>query len=358
MARAVRKYAFINAKLRARISNLISEEILQRMKSAHTLEEALGLLRDTQYNVLDKIYRSTGDLKFGELELLKKEIGLYTEIEKYVTSVELELVKALALNYEIENLKNALRLYFERSIMHRNIENKIYYIFRDKIQYDIKVDRIINADNLEDISAALNGTPYARVIEQNRDEIVKGGSLFPLEIALDQFFYKNLISHAENLTSLDKKETLRLVGVEIDLQNINWVIRFRTFYDLPLERVLALIIPQVFNIDERSIREAYSSQNVSQILDGVIKAKYPGLSAMLASRAPAISGTPGISSRLLLIEQILEQIMTREIRRILAGYPFTIGIILSYFILRKNELNKVRAILNAKQYNISGDILS
>ncbi|MCK5568397.1 MAG: V-type ATPase subunit, partial [Spirochaetes bacterium] len=250
-----------------------------------------------------------------------------------------------------ENLKNALRLYFERSIMHRSIENKVYYIFRDKIQHDIKVERIINADNLEDISAALSDTPYARIIEEYRDEIVKEGSLFPLEIALDQFFYKNLIFHAEKLSSLDKKETLRLVGVEIDLQNINWVIRFRTFYDLPLERVLALIIPQGFNIDERSIREAYSSQNVSQILDGVIKTKYPGLST-IASR------TPAISSKLLLIEQVLEQIMTREIRRILAGYPFTIGIILSYFILRKNELKKVRAILNAKQYNVTGDLLS
>ncbi len=354
MTRAVKKYAFINAKLRARISNLISEEIFRRIDSAHTLEEAIGLLSDTQYNVLDKIYKSTGDLKFGELELLKKEIGLYTEIEKYVSGVELELVKALALNYEIENLKNALRLYFERNIMHRSIENKVYYIFRDKIQHDIKIERIINADNLDDISAVLNDTPYAPIIEEYRDEILKEGSLFPLEIALDQFFYKNLISHAENLTSLDKKETLRLVGVEIDLQNINWVIRFRTFYDLPLEKTLALIIPRGFNIDERSIREAYSSQNVSQILDGIIKTKYPGLSTMVASGTPAISGTPAVSSRLLLIEQILEQIMTLEIRRMLAGYPFTIGIILSYFILRKNELKKVRALLNAKQYNVTG----
>ncbi|KKK79028.1 hypothetical protein LCGC14_2837640, partial [marine sediment metagenome] len=289
MVGAVRKYAFINAKLRARISNLISEEIFRRIESARTLEEALGLLRDTQYDVLDKIYRSTGDLKFGELELLKKEIGLYTEIEKYVSGVELDLVKALALNYEIENLKNALRLYFERSTMHRSIENKVYYIFRDKIQHDIKVERVINADNLEDISAALNDTPYARIIEEYRDEIIKEGSLFPLEIALDQFFYKNLIFHAEKLSSLDKKETMRLVGVEIDLQNINWVIRFRTFYDLPLERVLALIIPQGFNIDERSIREAYSSQNVSQILEGIIKTKYQGLSTMLTSGTPAIS---------------------------------------------------------------------
>lgn len=352
MATAIRKYAFINAKLRARISNLISQDTYNRMESVNTLEEALGLLGGTQYNVLNEIYKSTGDLKYGELELLKKEISLYTEIEKYVRGKELELVNALVLNYEVENLKNAFRLYFDRKIMHRNIEDKVHYIIRDKILHEIKVESIINAENVEEIAAALNGTPYAWIIEDYRDVFVKDGSLFPLEIALDQFFYRNLISHAENLIGTDKKETLRLVGVEIDLQNINWVIRFRTFHEMPLERVMAMIIPHGFSINERDIREAYTSQNVSQILEGFIKAKYPGLLKILPS------GTSDIYSRLVLIEQILFQIMTREIKRILTGYPFTIGIILSYFILKKNEIKKVRAILNAKLYNITGEAIS
>ena len=49
---------------------------------------------------------------------------------------------------------------------------------------------------------------------------------------------------------------------------------------------------------------------------------------------------------------ILEEIMKHEVHRILAGYPFTIGIILSYFILKRNELKKIRTILNAKHYGI------
>jgi V/A-type H+-transporting ATPase subunit C len=350
MALRLKKYAFINAKLRARISNLLKVETFNRLESATTLEDAIGLLKGTSYDKLDEIYKTTGDLKFGELELYKDEIRMYNEVEKYISGAELELVRALSLNYEIENLKNAIRLYFDRKVMNRSIEDRVYYVCRDKIQYDINIDRVINAENIEEISAALNGTPYAAIVDDNRDVFNINGTLFPLEIALDQFFYNFLISRAENLDGPDKRETLRLVGVEIDLQNINWVIRYKTFYDLPLEKVLDLIIPRGFSINTKSIHEAYNSQDMSQIIEDAVKSRYPDISTMLRS------GASDLSSRLMLIEQVLENIMLREIGRIMAGYPFTIGIILSYFFLRKHEIKKVRKILNAKKYSMQGGL--
>jgi len=74
MTSPLRRYAFINAKLRARISKLIPENTFQRMIKSHSLEEALVILKDTPYSILEEIYQKTGDLKLGELELLKAEI--------------------------------------------------------------------------------------------------------------------------------------------------------------------------------------------------------------------------------------------------------------------------------------------
>jgi len=176
---------------------------------------------------------------------------------------------------------------------------------------------------------------------------LEDGSLFRLEVALDHFFYKNLISQVEKLSKTDRKEALRLIGVEIDLQNINWIMRFKNFYSLPLEQVLELIIPSGFNLGTQFVQDTYSVQNVTGILRGVIKSSYPGLSTLLTAQ---VSDS---TSRFLLIERVLEQIMRQEIRRILIGYPFTIGIILSYFILKRNEIKQVRTVLNAKQYAIS-----
>ncbi len=109
---------------------------------------------------------------------------------------------------------------------------------------------------------------------------------------------------------------------------------------------MAAIVPGGFNLDTAVMGELYTAQNVTSVLQGFVKTKYPGLSALLSSH------TSDSTSRLLLIRRILEEIMKHEVQRILSGYPFTIGILLSYFILKRNELRKIRTILNAKHYCI------
>jgi len=165
-----------------------------------------------------------------------------------------------------------------------------------------------------------------------------------MEIALDHFYYSNLLAAINKLGRRDRDIAMRLAGVEIDLQNINWIIRFKNFYDLPLEAVLATIVPGGFNLDRTMITELYSAQNVTSALQVFVRGRYPGLSAFVSSKAS------DATSRLLLIQQMLNEIMKHEVQHILVGYPFTIGIILAYFILKRSELRKVRIILNTKQY--------
>jgi len=111
-----------------------------------------------------------------------------------------------------------------------------------------------------------------------------------------------------------------------------------------LEKVLASIIPGGFNLNKQLVDELYCARNFTSVLQGLIQGSYPGLTALLSSQ---ISDS---NSRLLLMRRILDEIMKNEVRRILSGYPFTIGIILAYFILKSGELKKIRTILNAKQY--------
>jgi V/A-type H+-transporting ATPase subunit C len=205
---------------------------------------------------------------------------------------------------------------------------------------------IVNADNFEEIAGVCSGTPYDQIVKKYGHTVESQGSLFRMEVAFDHFYYQNLLASIAKLDRRDRETALRLTGVEIDLQNINWIIRFKNFYDLPLEAVMAAIVPGGFNLDKAVMGELYSAQNVTSVLHGFVKRKYPGLSALLSAQ------TSDSTSRLMLIRRILEEIMKQEVQRILAGYPFTIGIILSYFILKRNELKKIRTILNAKHYGI------
>jgi V/A-type H+-transporting ATPase subunit C len=346
MSRPLSKYAFINAKLRARISKILPDETFTELAKAPSLDAALVLLQETPFARLEEVYSRTGDMKQAELELLKDEIELYKSIHQHLHPSSLELVDALLIRFEIDNLKNAIRIYFERKIRKHSVESDIHYILYDRIIHDIPVDIIVNAESFDEIAGACEGTPYCKIIRKYSHTVESEGSLFRMEIAFDHFYYENLLSAIDKLDRTDRTIALRLTGVEIDLQNINWIIRFKNFYSLPLEAVLAALVPGGFNLDTAVIDELCSAQNVTSVLQGFVKSKYPPLAALLSSQ------TPDSTSRLLLISRILEEIMKHEVHRILAGYPFTIGIILAYFILKRNELKKIRTILNAKHYGI------
>lgn len=342
----LKKYAFINAKLRARISNIIPDELLAQMAKSRSLTEAIRLLHDTPFQVLEEVYNRTGDLKLAELELLKKEIELYHEIEKYIKGDVLEFVKGLTRKYEVENLKAAIRLWFDRVIRKRNIEPYTGYLYREKIHYDLHIDQIINVDSIEGIIDVLSDTPYAKIIRENSTQLETTRHLFPIEIALDRYFYKQLYEKASLLDRTDFEITRRMLGVEIDMENISWLVRFRDFYRMSMEQTLSSMIPYGHHLDKKALEDAFASGDSTEILRSLISKKYTALSSMLAVQSA------DNQSKLVLLGRFLDQIILYEVRKIKGGYPFTIGIVMAYFVLKKNEIHKVMTILNAKYYNI------
>ena len=349
MAFSLKKYSFINAKLRTRLSRIFSDDFINQIIRSPSLPETVQLFVDTDYANIESIYNRTGDIKLVELELFRHQANLYTEVERYVEKEVLDLVKALAAKFETENLKNVLRLWFDKNIRKRDISMALNYLYRDKIHYDLNIDRILNTDSLETVAEALQGTPYHQIIRENSLSVVKDKNLFKLEIAIDHYYYKQLLTEARKLSDRDCRIATRLIGVTIDRQNINWIVRFKMTYNLPLQEALKYCIPSGFSLNQDAIAQAYSSDSVTEILSGLVKRKYPGFQSLLAKQ------TQETNARLLLVERILSQILSREVSRILVGYPFTIGIILAYFILKENEIKKIMTILNAKYYGISED---
>ncbi|TFG49594.1 MAG: hypothetical protein E4H40_02705 [Candidatus Brocadiia bacterium] len=344
MADAISKYAYINAKLRARISMILPAEMLSQLAKAASLDALLVILRNTPFGVLEEIYTETGDIKLAELELLKNEIALFKDISKYIHKTSKQLVEALLYQFEIDTFKNAIRLYFDRKIRKRIDGAGIHYIIYEPIIHEMPMDLIISAESFDEIAGLCSGTAYSDIIKEYGPAVEAESSLFNLEVALDHFYYDNLLAAVNKLDSDDRVVALRLIGVEIDLQNISWIIRFKEFYNLPMEAVLAAIIPGGFSLDRKVMDELYHAQNVSPVLQEFVKKKLPDLSTLLTSQVS------DVTSRLLLIGRILDEIRQHEVSRILAGYPFNIGIILAYFVLKRDELKKIRMLLNAKQY--------
>jgi V/A-type H+-transporting ATPase subunit C len=343
---AVQKYGFINAKLRARISKILPEAFSAEMSRAKSLSEAVELLRNTDFSIVESVYNRTGDLKMAELELTRKEVRLYLELEGLTKDEVRSIVFALAERFEVENLKQALRLWFDSRVRGRRIDAAVGYLLRDRVHRDLALDRIVNAGSLEEAAEALAGTPYAELVARQAQESVRVQSLFPVEIALDQHYYRQLLAAVDGLGSRDREIARRMIGAEIDLANINWLVRFKRFYKLEPERALACAIPEGVNLSPQAVAEAYADDNPSVVLAELVRRRYPGLDSLLAPKESMES-----YARLVLIERILAEILMLEVRHLLAGYPFTVGILLAYFVLKSAEIRRIMTILNAKFYN-------
>ncbi len=348
---AIRTYGFINARLRARLGLLISEETFNHLINAQTLEELFTYLRGTAYEKIEQIYRETGDIKLAELELFKQEVALLGDVLKSLTDTAREVVRTLLLKYEIENLKNILRIFFTRVIKGGNIENQILYIYRNKIVYDLDIDALLNASDIATVTELLKRTPYKSIIESEWQGVMDRGTLFFLEVKLDHFYYKNLMDVSSLLNQRDKSIFNRLIGVEIDINNINWIIRLINNYLIMKDDVKKVLIPGGYRFDAARIKDVGNMEELSSSIKNIIP------SALLDIKDLDYKEKRDIERSLELLEGILDEIMLKEAKKALAGYPFSIGVILGYHVIKTRELRKIRAILNAKFYNMPPDAI-
>lgn len=349
MAGRLSKYAFIHAKLRARISKILTDDMFRQMIRARSLTESIQLLRNSAFSFVESIYNQTGDLKLVELEMFDRKIRIYRDLEPYLEKHVLQFVNALAIRYELDVLKHALRLWFDRVIRKRDIQASVGYLYRKTIYHELHIDKVVNLDNLEHICEALVQTPYARIIEEVIGRVYTSHSIFPLEIKLDHYYYTQLVDATNRLETRDTHIARKIIGIEIDVVNIGWIVRLKNMYKLSTEDVMSYTLAHGYNIDAEKMQSAASEQNIVDIISSLVKSKYRSLQVLLSEQPDQRH------SSLLMLDRLLEEILLYEVKQMLTGYPFTIGILLAYFILKENETKKIISILNGKYYNADED---
>ncbi len=349
MAMAVSTYGFINAKLRARISKLLDEQFFRAMARARSLVEAVGQLAGTQYASAGQVYNQTGDLQLCELELIRTERGALGGLDKYTPAAIRPFTDAITRQYEVATLKHALRLWFERTVRGRSVDDKVAYLLRED-PVGFNVDNVINSEGADSVRAELAGTPYEPVVSTALKDLESEQTLFTVEVHLDRWYFAHLLETADTLGRRDTEVAKRLVGIQIDLQNVDWLVRMKQYYDLGDEQLKRCLIPGGTLIQTDELYGAYRSEHPVEQLVGALGPRFSGLTGQ---RAPESEHRH--VERLALLEELLRSVLFSEIRRALGGYPFTIGTILAYFLLVQNEVRTLMSVLNAKNYDLAAE---
>ncbi len=357
MPSALSEYAFLNAKLKARLSKGLGPEAMERLIRSRSLPEAIQLLRGTAYAAIEDAYAKTGDLKAGEAVVNAREVELYTDLFRFLKGASLAFVRALSLRHDIEKLKGAVRLWFEATVRGRNIDGKTGYLYRPPIVFPYDVDAVSRAGSAEEIATALAGTPYAAMAR--RELRTEGGerSLFSFERSLDRYYYDEAFKAAAALPARDRKVAERVLGVDVDMQNLSWLMRYRSYFGTATENALAQLIPggHAFGPAEAALALAEDVPGTggplargNALASELLMKSYAGFGMLLHRGGDT-------RTKLELLERALRQICLAEASRGLSGYPFSIGVALAYFVRSREELHAVMTILNAKSYGLDED---
>lgn len=334
-------YAFLAARLRTRIGKLLPDERLEEIAKAATVDEALLLLRGTRYEVLAAPWNASGDLRAVEAALRSMEIDMHAELRRDREEPLRSFIDALAQRLEAANLKDALRLWFDARFRGGDMSVRSGYLHRATVVHPVDLDAVLEAADAEALAAALAGTPYENVAAAEAGRAVAAGSLFELELALDRLHFKLLFDAMKALGPVDRKVAERQVGLEVDLTNLAWLVRFRAYGGMGAKEALARLIPWGAPLDAKAISAAWETGNLSEAVGGMLGDR--GLQVLAGGGGNELS-------RLSLIERALRELGLVEARKLLSGDPFTVGVVLAYLRLEREEMARVRTGLGAARY--------
>ncbi len=342
----LKAYGFVNAKIRSRLSRLLTEENFNSMIRAGSIEEVIAELRSTDYADSMDLYASTGDVRAVEFSLNVHEIETVKEILLYLKGEPADFVRTLILRYEVDLVKNALRFWFDRLIRHRVQRGGGEYLYEKPLIHRINLDHIINAPDEDEMLEALRGSPYYDLVRRNIGIIKEEKHMFPVELELDEFFYQELFNAVQKMDKKDRQVAERILRVEVDLQNIDRIVRFVSFYGTETRKRFQLFLPGG-SIGGDVLGEAYRQEGAEEALSVLLSKSYTGYRAFTAEHRSTLY------ARLNLVEGLLRQILNDEVRRLLHGYPFTIGTVIAYVFLKRREIHSLIRIINAKYYGLS-----
>jgi V/A-type H+-transporting ATPase subunit C len=331
----VSKYSLVNARIRSRLSSLLAPEAIVRCADARDLPEFYAALGGTLYERILAKPEVALDTRVAERLFVEQEVQWHAELLKDLRDPERALIATLLEKYEMENLKAAIRIREgDRG------KDDLKYIIRKQLPHALPYQSIAEARTLDDVLAYLVATPYLLPVRSSLDDYKQRGTLFPVEIALELDFYRRIKAKVDALGRTDRPIARRLVGLEIDIKNIGWLIRLKFYYGIPTGDLIDFNIPGGYRLTSDRMRHAFTADSIKDVLGLALERSFKP-AAEIMKREEDIG-------KLYLLEIILWNYLIHEAKKTFSGFPFTIGTVLSYMILKRTEIRNLITILNGK----------
>ncbi|MBN1582978.1 MAG: V-type ATPase subunit [Anaerolineae bacterium] len=332
-SKGVSAYAAVHARVRAMRASLISPEQWQRLDAAPDFGALLSTLRETVYGAyLDQVNEAFLTPRRAVYQIKMHLAQACTAVIRMVSDQVRPLMTQLYRLHEVDNLKAVLR-----GLMARDPWDRVRYVlFPMNGRTVVPVQEIVEAGTISDAVNLLRGTPYYATLSHAMERYTAEQSLFPLEVALDLAYWRELWQDVQRLSGREREQALRLVGTMLDINNLMWAIRYRVHYQLSEEEIINYTLPFGYRVHDHDIRTIAAGGSIAPLLLRI----YPDIGDV-----SEYLSTPGFLSHL---EIRLQHRLVAQCNAAFVGYPFHVGIPAAYLLLNELEIQDLTVLIEAK----------
>ena len=140
--------------------------------------------------------------------------------------------------YRIENLKVVLRGWKSR-LSPAGVAELLVELPEE---YSLPVEEILGTDKLIDVIRLMPVEGFGRAIRRGTVQFHDTNRLFYIEAALDAFYFEELCRRAGMLRSADRDEVNELLGIEVLIYEILFIMRARLNYEATVEDVREFLV--------------------------------------------------------------------------------------------------------------------
>jgi V/A-type H+-transporting ATPase subunit C len=322
-------YAYPNARVRARKGRILNEKQLSEIIEADNLDEVKNYLRGLPE------YAKYVDQYPLEKALDTQLAETYDMLAGMAPGDTKPVFKVLLQRWDIRNIKSIIAAK-EAGLSREETENLIVPFG----ELQDSLDKLIDTKNISEIINSLEGTKYARVLDDAMSSYEKTGMILPLEAALDKYFLENLLVAAANPADESTRVLHSFIGTQIDITSLSIILRAKA-EGLNYDDIEPYIISNGYQLREWKLKDLMDAEDVNGVINSLEGTDYSQISEAL----PEYAKTGSVAS----LEAALDEQVRQTAKTSALKIPFGIGPIIGFLNKKENEIRNLKVITRAKR---------
>ena len=330
-------YSGITTKVRAMESRLLKPEQFRELAEQEDVRSAADYLKEQP--AYAEVFDGLDDTKLhrGYIEqiLTQSEYRDFTRLYRFSSMKQRKFLDLYFKHYEVEVIKKLLRHMLGGREGQTDLS--MFQGFFEK-HSELDLETLCRAKNFSEFTEALEGTVYGKLLSQMQEKGQTG--LFDCELKLDLFYFQLLWKLRNKLlTKTERKILDDCFGSRLDLLNIQWICRARSFYRLSQAEIYALLIPVHYRLRADKVKLLVEAEDDAKFFAVLRETPYGKQEELQTGQMPDIQ---------LLSNQMLNRIYGRTGHR----YPHSPAVLDSYLYRKELEMRKIITALEGIRYGL------